>query len=193
MATTIDAMQAAERVEAARAGLAGDHRAGLVALNALFREGHVPSHALDGPYAGDLITTVLGTAADRVTAALADLYMPWRGKVFDAAQHAGGNLFDASSAPLIRPFDPNVREEGAGLVRAYPFRTYTGFGAVDRDRTVLKIDYDLPANPFGPIRRVLDELAEIAPGYYLGKAHLRLHGRYRTVAYFALRPWDGTL
>src|SRR5579875_711183 len=191
MATVMDAMQAAARVDAARAGLAGDHRAGLLALNALFREGRVPSHVLDGPYAGDLVTTVLGTAADRATAALAALYMPWRGKVFAAAQHAGGNLFDASSAWLIGPFDPNMRDEGAGLVRAYPFRTYTGRGAVDRDRIVLKIDYDLPANPFGPIRRVLDELVEVAPDYYLGKAHLRLHGRCRTVAYFALRPWEG--
>ena len=73
---------------------------------------------------------------------------------------------------------------------AYPFRTHLGSGVIDRDRQVLKIDYNVPANPFRLIRRVLDELVEVAPGYYLGKAHLCVRGHWRTVAYFALQPAD---
>jgi hypothetical protein len=34
---------------------------------------------------------------------------------------------------------------------------------------------------------VLDELVEVAPGCYLGKAHLRVRGHWRTVAYLALQ------
>lgn len=187
MATISGAVAAAGRLEAARTRLAEEHGAGLRALNALFREGQLPAQAPDGRYAGDLVSTVFGPAVDRATAAIGAVYMPWRGKVFDAALHSGGNLFTASSARLIRPFDPNMRDDSPGLVRAYPFHTYAGTGVVDGDRSVLKIDYDLPANPFGLIRRVLDEVVEVAPGYYLGKAHLRLRGRWRTVAYFALR------
>ena len=99
--------------------------------------------------------------------ALGRVYMPWRGKVFDATAHSGRNLFTARSKLLIRPFDPAVRDDRPGLVLAYPFATSSGPGVIDRDREVLKIDYDLPTNPFGPLRRVLDELVEVAPGYYL--------------------------
>ena len=35
-----------------------------------------------------------------------------------------------------------------------------------------------------------DELVEVAAGYYLGKAHLRVRGHWRTVAYFALQPGE---
>jgi hypothetical protein len=53
---------------------------------------------------------------------------------------------------------------------------------------VLKIDYDLDSNPRLSIRRVLDELVQVAPGEYLGKAHLRWWwGAWQTVAFFTLR------
>lgn len=183
---TMTGAEAAACVAAARGQAAMDHKAMLLELNRLFRAGHPPTAPLDGPYEGDLVTTTFGRAADVASGAVGRLYMPWRGKVFHAAEGSGGNLFTARSAPLIRPFDPAVRADAPGLVYAYPFRTYTAPGVIDRDRQVLKIDYDLPANPFGLIRRVLDELVEVAPGYYLGKAHLRVRGHWRTVANFAL-------
>ena len=186
----MDSAQAAARVAAARSFRSTDHRAMLVELNSLFRAGRVPQAPLDGPYAGELITTTLGRAADVACGALGQVYMPWRGKVFDAAAHSGSNLFTARSKPLIRPFDPDVRDDRPGLVSAYPFATSAGPGVIDRDRAVLKIDYDLASNPFGPIRRVLDELVEVAAGYYLGKAHLCVRGHWRTVAYFALQPGE---
>ena len=187
MATTaMENASAAERVAHARSRVGTDHRAMMEQLNALFRSGHAPGIPLDGAYTGELITTTFGRTADVVFGALGRVYMPWRGKVFDAAKAGGGNLFTSRSTPLIRPFDPAVRDDCVGLARAYPFVTRVGPGVIDRDREVLKIDYDLPANPFGLIRRVLDELVEVAPGYYLGKAHIRVRGHWRTVAYFAL-------
>src|ERR687886_1240825 len=187
---TMDSAQAAARVAAARSFRSADHRAMLVDLNSLFRAGRVPQVPLHGLYAGTFITTTFGRAADVAFGALGQVYMPWRAKVFDATAHSGRNLFTARSKLLIRPFDPAVRDDRPGLVSAYPFATSSGPGVIDRDREVLKIDYDLPTNPFGPVRRVLDELVEVAPGYYLGKAHLRGRGHWRTVAYFALQPGE---
>jgi hypothetical protein len=184
---TMDSAQAAARVAAARSFRSTDHRAMLVELNSLFRAGRVPQVPLNGLYAGTFITTTFGRAADVAFGALGRVYMPWRGKVFDATAQGGGNLFTARSKRLIRPFDPAVRDDRPGLVSAYPFATSSGLGVIDHDREVLKIDYDLPTNRFGPLRRVLDELVEVAPGYYLGKAHLRVRGHWRTVAYFALQ------
>jgi hypothetical protein len=52
---------------------------------------------------------------------------------------------------------------------------------------VLKIDYDLPQNPAFSIRRVLDELVQVADGVYLGKAHVKWWwGAWQPVAYFSL-------
>jgi hypothetical protein len=186
----MDVAQVAARIQQAHDLMAHDHRSMLLELNDLFRRGRVPAASLDGPCRGRLVTTVFGRGADRTTHLMGSFYMPWRGKAFDAAAQSGINLFAAASKALIRPFDPAVHDDTQpDLVRAYPFHTYVGPGVIDRDRQVLKIDYDIPANPFGVIRRVLDELVEVAPDYYLGKAHLRALGRWRTVAYFTLdRP-----
>jgi hypothetical protein len=184
---TMDGTQVAARIQRAHDLMAHDHRSMLLELNDLFRRGRVPPAWLDGPCQGTLVTTIFGRGADRSTHLLGSFYMPWRGKAFDAATQSGINLFSAASKPLIRPFDPAVRDDSRpDLVRAYPFRTYLAPGVIDRDRRVLKIDYDIPSNPFGLIRRVLDELVEVAPGYFLGKAHLRALGHWRTVAYFTL-------
>jgi hypothetical protein len=53
-----------------------------------------------------------------------------------------------------------------------------------------KIDYNLNENPPLTVRRVLDELVELADDFYLGKAHVRWgwrpgHG-WKTFAYFTL-------
>jgi hypothetical protein len=94
----------------------------------------------------------------------------WLGKAFDRAAGRGINLFDDWERPR----------------RAYPFWMTTGPGLREPDRDVLKIDYDLPGNPVW-VRRVLDEVVEVAPGRLLGQVHLRLVPRVPfTVAYFEL-------
>jgi hypothetical protein len=160
-------------------------------LNDLFRSGSLPRQPLDGAYDGDFLTTTVGWWADAAIRAVTSHYMPWKGKTFDKATNTGRNLFTGQSKPLIKPFDPGARLTSSGLVSAYPFETWTGPGAFDADRQVLKIDYDIRGNRSGLIRRVLDELVEVEPGYFLGKAHLRMHDHWRTVAFFALRPAQG--
>ncbi len=82
----------------------------------------------------------------------------WLGKKFDAKNNAGINLF--------RQTDGTTKEK-------YPFKTYTGKGIRDTGLDVIKIDYDMPGNPFW-LRWILDEIVETAPNKYIGKLQLRI-------------------
>lgn len=94
----------------------------------------------------------------------------WIGKSFDKKTRRGMNNF----------------KKNGKITKAFPFKTYTGLGIRDKNTKVLKIDYNIPENPLW-LRMVLDELVEIAPNKYLGKAHLRLiPGLSFTLVYFAL-------
>ena len=77
----------------------------------------------------------------------------WQGKKFDAANKSGINLF--------------------GDKEVYPFSMWVGAGLTDKNIDVLKIDYNIPSNPFW-LRPVLDEVVQIQPGVLLGKLQLRL-------------------
>ncbi len=77
----------------------------------------------------------------------------WQGKKFNAKNSTGINLI-------------NDQEK-------YPFKTYIGKGIADRNLDVLKIDYNIPQNPWY-LRFILDEIVETSPGHYLGKVHIKL-------------------
>ena len=83
--------------------------------------------------------------------------VPWKGKKFQAESQTGINVF--------------VNKEGATEER-YPFRTYVGTGMKDKKLKVLKIDYGLEGNPWW-LRRIVDEVVEVAPGELLGKVHVK--------------------
>lgn len=93
---------------------------------------------------------------------------PWIGKEFDAENSSGINVF---------------RKDGSE-VRKYPFKTSAGKGLRD-NVDVFKLDYNHSGAPFW-LRPVLDEIVEIAPGRYLGKAHVRIPGLRVTLGYFTL-------
>ena len=94
----------------------------------------------------------------------------WIGKEFDAAKSAGINVF----------------EKGGMQFKQYSFRTYPAKGLRDGSKDVLRIDYSSSEIPFF-VRRVVDEIVEIAPGRLLGKAHVRIvPGFPFTVAFFEL-------
>jgi hypothetical protein len=95
----------------------------------------------------------------------------WQGKRFEAVRSRGINVF----------------QEGPRREEKFPFQTWVGKGLQDPDLDVLKIDYDIPENPLW-VRRILDEIVEVAPGEYLGKLHLRIvPGMPFTLGYFELR------
>jgi hypothetical protein len=178
-------------IAAAGARFAHDRAGALAALNDLFRQGRLPDPLPDGRYRGTLITPALHPALDALGRWLTARWLPWQGKTFDVMTHTGDNRFTNDGLPLARLFFPLYRgyvADGPGRSRALAFRTYTGPGAHDPDLTVLKIDYDWERNPRFVVRRVLDELVALEPGYYLGKALLRWRGRWQCAAYFALEP-----
>ena len=72
-----------------------------------------------------------------------------------------------------------------GHQRLFPFETSFGPSALDGQPTLI-LDYDLDVNP-GFIRRIHDEIREVAPGLFLGPAMWKGRGDARTlVLWFAL-------
>jgi hypothetical protein len=165
---------------------------GFTALNNLFRAGTVPNPPPEGRYAGELIALDLAPVLTPFFQWLASTWMPWRGKAFNASQQRGDNILSKDSYPLARLFNPLYRgfiSDRPGTYRGFAFRTYTATGLFDKDRTVLKIDYNLKENPALTVRRVLDELVQLDDDLYLGKAHVHWwFGNWQTVAFFTLAP-----
>ena len=90
----------------------------------------------------------------------------WKGKKFIASSSSGINLIDNTEK--------------------YPFKTYIGKGLQDHQLDILKIDYNIPQNPFW-LHFILDEIVQTAPGKFLGKVHINLiPGLPFTLGYFTL-------
>jgi len=189
-ADTNQFQQALSELHAAQELARRNRDQGLAELNRLFRNGSVPMPAPNGRYSGKLIALDIAPGLTQFFQWLAKTWMPWQGKTFHAVHHVGDNIFTQDSYLLARFFNPFYRgfiADKPGTYRAFMFRTYTAQGLVDPDRVVLKIDYDVAGNPLLTVRRVLDELVQIADGLYLGKAHVRWWwGAWQTVAYFML-------
>lgn len=186
-----DVVETPENLLNAAQALARTNRAqGFAALNDMFRAATAPNRPLQGRYTGELIALDIAPGLTQVFQGLLKLWMPWRGKTFDASQQRGENIFTKDSyllARLFNPLYPGFADDGPKTYRGFAFQTYTAPGLFDQDRTVLKIDYDLKENPSLTVRRVLDELVELDQGLYLGKAHVRWWwGTWQTVAYFSL-------
>ncbi len=167
-----------------------DRAAAFARLNEMFVQGVVPSPALDGRYRGALLTTSVNPVLDALTRSLFGWWQPWKGKTLDATAQTGDNMFTNDGLWLSRLVFWGYRGYVAdvpGQSRALTFRTYTGAGKDDPDLQVLKIDYDLNANPSFVVRDVLDELVQVGDDYYLGKAFIHWRGRWRCAAYFTLQ------
>ena len=146
-----------------------DRAGALRELEESFRAGRA-SAGIDGVTEGRFVAFALQPAADRALAALARRWMPWSGKRFSAAAARGDNaLFE-------------------GSVHGFGFATRVEPSAREAGHEVLVIDYAaVPRNP-PPVRRIRDELVEIAPGVHLGQALWRRgERRPALVAYWALR------
>ncbi len=177
-------------LKAAQALVRSNRAQGFAALNDLFRAGAVPEPPPNGRYAGELNALDIAPGLTQFFQGLFHLWMPWRGKTFDASHGRGDNFFTKDSYLLARLFNPLYRSfvsDGPKTYRGFTFRIYKAPGLFDADRTVLKIDYNLKENPAFTVRRVLDELVELDADLYLGKAHVHWWwGKWQTVAYFSL-------
>jgi hypothetical protein len=173
-----------------------NRRQGVAELQRIFRAGKVPDRLLNGRYAGELIALEIAPGLTQFFQWLSSSWMPWLGKTFDASQQSGDNIFTQASYLLARFFNPFYRgfvPDAAGTYRAFAFHTYIAPGLADPDRMVLKIDYDLKDNPSLTVRHILDELVQLDPHLYLGKAHVYWWwGRWQTIAYFILSEASDT-
>jgi len=189
--TQISAAHLPEKIPAARRLLKENRGQALAALNDVFRLGWPPQPALDGRYRGELVALDIAPGLTQLSEIITAAWLPWQGKRFDAAQSCGDNIFTRDSLLLARLYWPLYRgyvDDGPKTYRAFAFQTYVAPGLTDPDRQVLKIDYDIPANPGLSIRQILDELVQVADDFYLGKAHLKWWwGRWQLFAYFSLQ------
>lgn len=91
----------------------------------------------------------------------------WQGKEFDPKESRGINIF---------------LKDGE-RTKKYPFKVYEANGLRDKNLKVIRIDYDLPENPFY-IRIIKDEIVEVEKDKFLGKAHLNLIPTFPITAVF---------
>ncbi len=157
-------------------------------LDEMFRGGRAPDPVPDGFCRGRLVTMSVSGPSDALVRRIADLYMPWLGKGFDASTSMGYNVLKPNAAKPMRALWPRYEPERVfgDRLEVFPFRTRIAPGAVDPDVDVLKIDYDFEANPKFIIRRILDELVEVEEGVYLGKILYRARDRWHPIGFFTL-------
>ncbi|MGW6375742.1 hypothetical protein ACWFRB_06705 [Rhodococcus sp. NPDC055112] len=119
----------------------------------------------------------------------------WRGKSFNRAAGTGLNRL----APIAQFAMPVVTAGYLGLrkvdgeMEGFHFDFATDAGLIEPKVTVCALDYAVPRhkNPgvrTFPIRHTRDEIVQLIPGVYLGRALLLKGNRApRLIAYFALR------
>jgi hypothetical protein len=146
-------------------------------LDALYRAANVSQtmHAADGALIGRMLAVrgLPGLFAKSLRRWAAARSFVWEGKTFQASS-------DSRGVGHNRVFVPNV----FGHQNLFPFETSFGPSAIDGKPTLV-LDYDVDVNP-GYIRRIHDEIREVAPGLFLGPAMWKGKDAKTLVLWFAL-------
>ncbi|MEJ7598430.1 MAG: hypothetical protein WKG01_11010 [Kofleriaceae bacterium] len=175
-------MQTAEHTHATRTHAAHHSLDRLAAcsvaeLDALYRAAQVSTsmHAADGALVGRMLAVrnlpaMIAAPLRRWAGARSFV---WEGKTFQAASDGRGVGHNRVHIP------------GAlGRQNLFPFETAFGPSEIDGKPTLV-LDYDLRVNP-GYIRRIHDEIREVAPGLFLGPARIKGKRRPLHALWFAL-------
>lgn len=146
-------------------------------LDALYRAAPVSTtmHAADGQLVGRMLAVrgiPPGFRAPLQRWAASPSFL-WEGKTFQATSDTRGTGHN-------RVYVPSV----FGRQNLFPFDTSFGPSAIDGKPTLI-LDYDLDVNP-GYIRRIHDEIREVARGLFLGPAMWKGRKRKTLVLWFAL-------
>lgn len=174
----------------------GDH-ARLDQLAELFARGDPP----EGPHGameGMIVGKLFGIPEAHLANPLMRIDPTWRGKTFDAETGTGFNRLSPIAKYALRAVVPHysgMRRVGAE-VHGFGFDHRIDTAVVAPFNQVRALDYS-PAqyrNPSVrtfPIKRTRDEIVELTPGVYLGRAVLSMpDGELRLIAYFALRHFS---
>lgn len=147
-------------------------------LEALYRAAEAPRsmHAVDGAPKGRMLAVrfIDGAAVAKLLRAFAaSPAFLWDGKTFHAHSDEDGDGIN------------RIRIPGAlGRQDLFPFHTTFAGSAVD-GRPALILDYDLARNPPW-IRKIHDEIRQVAPGLFLGPAMWKAASGPTTLLWFAL-------
>lgn len=146
-------------------------------LDALYRAATVSTtmRAADGPLVGRMLAVrgMPGPFAKPLARWAASRSFVWEGKTFQASS-------DTRGVGHNRVFLPRV----FGHQNLFPFETSFGASAIDGKPTLI-LDYDLDVNP-GYIRRIHDEIREVAEGLFLGPAMWKRGSDRTLILWFAL-------
>lgn len=155
-------------------GLAGRS---LDELEALYRAAAVSRtlRAADGALTGRMLSVrgIPAPLAAPLRRWAASPSFVWEGKTFRSADDARGTGVNRVAVPGV-----------LGRQELFPFETSFGPSELD-GRPALILDYDLAVNP-GYIRRIHDEIREVAPGLFLGPAMWKGARGKALVLWFAL-------
>ena len=166
-------------------------------IGALFAAGMQPEH-LDGAYEGLIVGKLFNVPEAALANPLLAINPTWRGKTFDAESGTGFNRLIPLARYAMRVIAPlyrGLRRVGPEMV-GFDFRYSADVGLVAPSIPVVALDYGVeeyrnPSVRTFPIKRTRDEIVELLPGLYLGRALLTMHsGEIRTIAHFALRPFE---
>lgn len=147
-------------------------------LGELYRAGAVPYslEVLDGKLRGRVLSMVgpggRPPLLDLARTIAAANWFPWAGKTFDAASPVEGTGINRIRLP-------------GGVRTWFPFETKMGRSAIDDEPCIL-LDYDRDDNPW-VVRKIRDELRQVAPKLFLGPAMLITPTKPRLLMYFALQ------
>jgi hypothetical protein len=158
-------------------------------LDELFREG-LPAKDVDGRTEGILVMPLIQPQVDSVLARITGAWMPWIGKRIDRSASRGDNVLRNDARWPAKLLWPLYQTKSLGDARgAFDFETRVEPGKTDPDVDVLVIDYSVvDSNPRLVIKKIRDELVEIAPGANLGKVLWRRgEDSHTLIGFFALR------
>lgn len=163
-------------------------------VRALWASGHPPER-MDGALEGLIMGSMWGTPETALATLLTRIHPTWVGKTFDHDAGTGFNRLVWFSRPvflLIAAGYRTFRRNGKDI-EGFRFDHALETAAVAPFITVRALDYGVRAygNPSVrtfPIARTRDEIVELVPGVFLGRALLtQPNGKVLDVAHFALR------
>lgn len=147
-------------------------------LESMYRDAPEPSglRAVDGRPKGRMLAVrsiSQGVAGGWIRAFAGSRSFVWDGKTFSSQDDLHGEGINRVALPGV-----------LGRQQLFPFATRIEASAIDGRKAII-LDYDLDANP-SYIRKIHDEIREVAPGLYLGPAMWKTSSSKVTVLWFAL-------
>ncbi|OBI93299.1 hypothetical protein [Mycobacterium asiaticum] len=166
-------------------------------LAAIFAQGTAPAGP-DGALEGLIVGKLFGIPEAHLANPLLKINPTWRGKTFNLAAGTGFNRLAPiawAAMPIIAPGYRGLRRIGREA-KGFHFTHRIDTAAVEPFIKVRALDYGVeeyrnPSVRTFPIKRTRDEIVELLPGLFLGRALLTMYsGEIRLIAYFALREFS---